>query len=83
MLLKVGDRFGVYEVLPGNVYAAINGQKSIRVGQHIAERDANRDVNRDVNYVGITLPSGYGNCYHMTSDTSLKKIGTLVITKIK
>jgi hypothetical protein len=83
MLLKVGDRFGVYEVLPGNVYAAVNGKKSIRVGQHIAERDANRDVNRDVNYVGITLPSGYGNCYHMTSDTSLKKIGTLVITKIK
>lgn len=74
--MKVGDRIDVYEVLPDNDFAAIQGQ-SVKVGQHVPE------IKYGNAFSGIYIGSDFGECYCYPIEHQLKKVGTLIIKTIK
>lgn len=75
--LKIGQRFDVWEVLPENVFFKIEKDDMLPGSQKVELE----------NYLGsgVYIDSKYGKCYHSTVglESNLKKIGTLIITKLK
>lgn len=74
--LAVGQRFGVYEVLPNNYYASICDDH-LQIGSQMVANQS------DGIRSGVELNSKYGVCYHFPAESELKKVGTIVITKLK